>query len=90
MAIVSSDITTLCGPIGLIRMSTLPQKGTNSITYLMNVMARRSKDCITSIPMPFLDDIAINRYLDDDKDEIRNRNNCRSLWWMTYLIAKGL
>ena len=58
--------------------------------HIMNPMNKVLKDWIPDMTMPFLDDIAINRYLDDDKDEIRNRNNCRSLWWMTYLIAKGL
>ena len=40
LAVGSRDITTMRTPLGLVRMCTLPQGGTNSVAHMVNAMNR--------------------------------------------------
>ena len=64
-------------PLGLVRMCTLPQGGTNSVAHMVNAMNRVLRDCIPEITMPFLDDIPIKGCPDDAKDESIDAEGCR-------------
>lgn len=55
----SRDYTTFSTPIGLLRMCTLPQGGTNSVAQFMRVITRILFDLISDVCRPFLDDIAV-------------------------------
>ena len=64
-------------PLGLVRMCTLPQGGTNSVAHMVNAMNKVLRDCIPDITMPFLDDIPIKGGLVEDKDETMGPYECR-------------
>ena len=53
LAVESRDITTMRTPLGLVRMCTLPQGGTNSVAHMVNAMNKVLRDCISDITMPF-------------------------------------
>ena len=59
LAVESRDITTMRTPLGLVRMRSLPQGGTNSMAHIVNAMNKVPGDCIPDITMPFLDEIPI-------------------------------
>ena len=40
LAVENRDITTMRTPLGLVRMCTLPQGGTNSVAHMVNAMNR--------------------------------------------------
>ena len=65
----SWDIMTMRTPLGLVRMCTLPQGGTNSVAHMVNAMNKVMRDCIPDITMPFLDNIPIKGCPEDTKDE---------------------
>ena len=69
LAVESRDITTMQAPLGLVRMCTLPQGGTNSVAHMVNAMNKVLRDCVQDITMPVLDDIPIKGCLVEDKDE---------------------
>ena len=77
LAVESRDITTMRTPLGLVRMCTLPQGGTNSVAHMVNAMNRVLRDCIPEITMPFLDDIPIKGCPEDAKDESIDAEGCR-------------
>ena len=77
LAVDSRDITTMRTLIGLVRMCTLPQGTTNSVTHMVNAMNKVLKDCIPDITMPFLDDIPIKGCLMEEKDESKDKDGCR-------------
>ena len=64
-------------PLGLVRMCTLPQGGTNSVAYMVNAINKVLRDCIPNITMPFLDDIPIKGCPVEDKDETVKPEGCR-------------
>ena len=64
-------------PLGLVRMCTLPQGGTNSVAHMANAMNKVLRDCIPDITMPFLDDIPIKGCPEDAKDESVGADGCR-------------
>ena len=64
-------------PLGLVRMCTLPQRGTNSVAHMVNAMNRVLRDCIPDITMPFLNDIPVKGCLEDTKDELIGTDGCR-------------
>ena len=68
LAVESRDITTMRTPLGLVRMCTLPQGGTNSVDHMVNAMNKVLRDCIPDTTMPFLDDIPIKECPVEDKD----------------------
>mgnify|MGYP001954915308 CR=1 FL=1 len=55
----SRDLTTFSTPIGLFRMCTLPQGGTNSVAQFMRAMTRILYDLIPDVCRPYLNDICI-------------------------------
>jgi hypothetical protein len=59
LAVESRDITMMQTPLGLVRMCTLPQGGTNSVTHMVNAKNKVLRGCIPDIIMPFLDEISI-------------------------------
>ena len=69
LAIESRDIMTPRTPLGLVRMCTLSQGGSNSVAHMVNAMNKVSRDCIPDITMPFLDDILIKGCPENAKDE---------------------
>ena len=76
LAVESRDITTMRTPLGLVRMCTLPQGGTNSVAHMVNAINRVLRDCIPNITMPFLDDIPIRGCPEDAKDESIDAGGC--------------
>ena len=56
-------------PLGLVRMCTLPEGGTNSVAHMVNAMNKVLRDCIPDITMQFLDDILIKGCPVEEKDE---------------------
>ena len=77
LAVESRDITTMRTPLGLVRMCTLPQGGTNSVAHMVNAMNKVLRDCIPDITMPFLDDIPIKGCPVEEKDETIAPDGCR-------------
>ena len=77
LAVESRDITTMRTPLGLVRMCTLPQGGTNSVAHMVNAMNRVLRDCIPDVTMPFLDDIPIKGCPKDAKDESIDAEGCQ-------------
>ena len=77
LAVESRDITTMRTPLGLVRMCTLPQGGTNSVAHMVNAMNKVLRDCILDITMPFLDDILIKGCPVEEKDETTGPDGCR-------------
>jgi hypothetical protein len=73
----SKHLTTMRTPLGLVRMCTLPQGGTNSVAHMVNTMNRVLRDFISDVTMPFLDDIPIKGCPVDEKDETIGSNGCR-------------
>ena len=53
------DIMTMYTPLGLVRMCSLLQGGTNSVVHMVNVMSKVLMDYILDITMPFLENISI-------------------------------
>jgi hypothetical protein len=47
LAVESRDLTTMRTPLGLVRMCTLPQGGTNSVAHMVNAMNKVLRDCGT-------------------------------------------
>jgi hypothetical protein len=77
LAVESRDLTTIRTPLGLVRMCTLPQGGTNSVAHMVNAMNKVLRDCILDITMPFLDDIPIKGCPLEEKDETVGPDGCR-------------
>jgi hypothetical protein len=78
LAVQSRDVTTMRTPLGLVRMCTLPQGGTNSVAHMVNAMKKVPRDCIPDITMPFLDDIPIKGCLVEEIDDTVGPDGCRS------------
>ncbi len=72
----SRDLTTFHTPIELLRMTTLPQKTTNSITQFARITTKILQKYISRLYFPFLDNIGVKgfkiRY-----DDIRVFSNIR-------------
>ena len=68
----SRDLTGFQTPIGLLRMTTLPQGATNSVAQFVRIVTKILEDLIPNVCLPFLDDIGIkgplSRY--DDKETL--------------------
>ena len=57
--IKSRDLTGFQTPIGLLRMTTLPQGATNSVAQFVRIVTKILEDLIPEDCLPFLDDIGI-------------------------------
>jgi hypothetical protein len=77
LVVESRDLTTMQTPLGLVRMCTLPQGGTNSVAHMVNAMKKVLRDCIPDITMPFLDDIPIKGCPVDEKYDTIGPDGCR-------------
>ena len=73
----SRDTMIMQTPLGLVRMCTLPQGGTNSVAHMVNAMSKVLRDCIPNITMPFLDDIPIKGCVVEERDETIGPDGCR-------------
>jgi hypothetical protein len=73
----SRDITTLKTPLGLLRMFTLPQRGTNCLTHMQAGIKKVLQDFIPDITRPFLDDIPIKGCLASDRNNKERPNGVR-------------
>jgi hypothetical protein len=77
LAVESRDLTTMRTPLGLVRMFSLLQGGTNSVAHMVNAMNKVLRDCIPDITMPFLDDIPIKGCLVEERDDTVKPDGCR-------------
>jgi hypothetical protein len=77
LAVESRDLTTMRTPLGLVRMCTLPQGGTNSVAQMVNAMNKVMRDCLLDITMPFLDDIPIKGCPVEERDDTVGPHGCR-------------
>ena len=68
----SRDLTGFQTPIGLLRMTTLPQGATNSVAQFVRIVTKILEDLIPEDCLPFLDDIGVKGPLStyDDKEVI--------------------
>ena len=66
----SRDLTGFQTPIGLLRMTTLPQGATNSVAQFVRIVTKILEDLIPEDCLPFLDDIGVKGPLStyDDKE----------------------
>ena len=55
----SRDLTGFQTPIGLLRMTTLPQGATNSVAQFVRIVTKILEDLIPEDCLPFLDDIGV-------------------------------
>jgi hypothetical protein len=55
----SRDMTGFQTPIGLLRMTTVPQGATNSVAQFVRVISTILEDLFPKVAMPFLDDIGV-------------------------------
>ena len=78
LALERRDIMTMRTPLGLVRMCTLPQGGTNSVAHMVNAMNKVLSDCIPDISMSFLDDIPIKGCPVEKMDETIGPDGCRN------------
>ena len=76
LAVESRDITTMRTPLGLVRMCTLPQGGTNSVAHMVNAVNKVLRDCIPDITLSFLDDIPIKGCSVEKRDETIKPDRC--------------
>jgi hypothetical protein len=81
----SRDLTGFQTPIGLLRMTTLPQGATNSVAQFVRIVTKILEDLIPEDCLPFLDDIGVKGPLStyDDKEVIPGirqyvLDNCRA------------
>jgi hypothetical protein len=77
LVVKSKDLTTMRTALGLVRMCTLPQGGTNSVAHMVNAMNKVLRDCIPDVTMPVLDDIPIKGCPVEKKDETIGPDGCR-------------
>jgi hypothetical protein len=77
----SRDITTLKTPLGLLRMFTLPQGGTNCVAHMQAGMENVLQDFIPDITRPFLDDIPIKGCLASNRNNTERPNGVREFVW---------
>ena len=68
----SRDLTGFQTPIGLLRMTTLPQGAMNSVAQFVRIVTKILEDLIPEDCLPFLDDIGVKGPLStyDDKEVI--------------------
>lgn len=69
LSIFSRDLTTFASPIGLLRMTTLPQGATNSVAHFLRVVGRMLFDVAPEKCTGFFDDVAITGPTDRFDDE---------------------
>ncbi|CAL3966159.1 unnamed protein product [Diplocarpon coronariae] len=55
----SRDMTAIQTPLGLLRMTRLPQGATNSIAQFVRVIYKILVDCIPNIALPYIDDVGV-------------------------------
>ena len=55
----SRDLTAFQTPLGLLRQTTLPMGGTNSVAQFVRIVTKILEDLIPHDCMPFVDDIAV-------------------------------
>jgi hypothetical protein len=55
----SRDLTGFQTPLGLLRMTTLPQGATNSIAQFVRVVTKILEDLIPDDCLPFMDDVGV-------------------------------
>ena len=65
----SRDLTGFQTPIGLLRMTTLPQGATNSVAQFVRIVTKILEDLIPTDCLPFLDDIGVKGPLSRYEDK---------------------
>ncbi|MCO5576416.1 hypothetical protein L7F22_030226 [Adiantum nelumboides] len=73
LALESKDLTTMCTPLGLVRMCTLQHGATNLVAHMMNGMNKELRDFIPHITMPFIDDFPIKGCEEESKEEVKDQ-----------------
>jgi ribonuclease HI len=67
----SRDMTAFMTPLGLLRMTTVPQGATNSIAQFVRVVEKILEPLLNHVAMPFMDDVGVKGpYTDYDNEEI--------------------
>jgi hypothetical protein len=61
----SRDLTGFQTPLGLLRMTTLPQGATNSVAQFVRIVTKILEDLIPNSVLPFLDDIGVKGPMSD-------------------------
>jgi hypothetical protein len=59
LALRSRDMTAFQTPIGLLRLTRLPQGGTNSVAQFVRIVQRMLVDIIPKVVMPYVDDLGV-------------------------------
>lgn len=59
LAIQSRDLTDFQTPLGLMRMTTLPQGATNSVAQFVRIITKILADHIPQNALPFIDDVGV-------------------------------
>ena len=59
LALQSRDMTAIHTPLGLLRMTRLPQGATNSIAQFVRVIYKILLDCIPNVALPYMDDVGV-------------------------------
>lgn len=63
--IQSRDLTAFQTPLGLLRMTTLPQGATNSVAQFVRIVTKILEDLIPNSVLSFLDDIRVKGLMSD-------------------------
>lgn len=64
----SRDLTALQTPLGLLRMTTVPQGGTNSVGHVVHGVNEVFREFIPNITLPFIDDMPIRGSGQEERD----------------------
>ena len=67
----SRDMTAFMTPLGLLRMTTVPQGATNSVAQFVRVIMTILEDLFPKVAMPFLDDIGVKGPYTDYGGELK-------------------
>ena len=92
LAETSRDLTAFQTPVGLVRMTTLPQGATNSIAQFMRIITRILMDHIPRIALPFMDDIGVKGPFDTpaNREEVLpgiRRGALEHIRWLDGVLA---
>jgi hypothetical protein len=67
----SRDMTAFMTPLGLLRMTTVPQGATNSIAQFVRIVEKILEPLLNHVAMPFMDDVGVKGpYTDYDNEEV--------------------
>lgn len=87
----SRDLTGFMTPIGLLRMTTLPQGATNSIAQFVRIVTKILQDHIPDKARPFMDDIGVKgprtKYDEEEAAPGIRRYVLEHIQWLDAVLA---